>query len=508
MLPAWSVLGFVLFLLLFRRAKDRRLGRSTAVWVALLLLIFFTSMIWTLGAARDATNAAVAELTVTGTRSPAVLTQRFDRVTGLIFRNAIIQFAMILASVLIIFHIYSTVRKEHRTAEAGKTLAEQSSQAKTNFLSNMSHDIRTPMNAIIGYVTLAKREKDAPPKVKDYLEKIEASSDHLLALINDVLEISRIESGRMELMPIPTDLHKMMEELRGLFSTQMEAKGLTFAVAHSEIEDHAVLCDQNRFNRVLLNLLSNACKFTPEGGSVTLTLRQEGREEDRALYRVSVKDTGIGMSPEFAAQVFEAYAREKTSTVENIQRTGLGTAITKSIVELMGGSIEVFSEQGKGSEFVIRVGFDVDPEAREASARHRESAAAKAAFAGKRLLLVEDDPANREVERILLEEAGFVVDLAENGEDAVECIAASPAGRYDAVLMDIEMPVKNGYDATRLIRSLRNAALAEIPIAALSARAFSEDISACYAAGMNAHIAKPLNMNKLLETMSALFADA
>ena len=506
MLMSWAMLGFIAFLLIFRADKSHRMGRHTAIWIVLLLLIFFTSMIWVLGTTRLETQDAVKELASTGTRSPEAVMRRFDRVTGAIIRSTIIQFVMVLASLLIIFHVYSTVRKRHQSAEKGKTIAEQNSQAKTTFLSNMSHDIRTPMNAIVGYVTLAKREKELSPKTRDYLDKIEASSDHLLALINDVLEMSRIESGRMELMPVPTDIRKAMDEVRDLFSTQMETKRLTYTV-ECEAEDTRILCDANRFNRVLLNLISNAFKFTPEGGSVAVTLKQTGREGDAAAYCLSVKDTGIGMSPEFAKKVFEAYEREKTESVENIQGTGLGTAITKSIVDLMGGTIEVRSEQGKGSEFIVNVSFPLDPAFAGEGARAGEIENG-AAFVGMRLLLVEDDPDNRDVERTLLEEAGFIVETAENGEDAVEIIAASTPGDYACVLMDIEMPVKNGYSATRLIRSLRNRELAEIPIVALTAKAFSEDIAAARDAGMNGHIAKPINMKNVFETLSVVLQDS
>ena len=515
----WSVLGFVVFYLIFRRDSSRRMGKSTVIWIVLLLLIFFTSMIWIMGTTGQATEAAVEEAgqnyaqvleqeNQTETESKvesyrSMMTDHFNKLTGLIVRNTLIQFMLFMVALLIVFRIYSTVQKQHQTAVEDKTLAEQSSQAKTTFLSNMSHDIRTPMNAIVGYVTLAKREKDLSPRSRDYLDKIEASSSHLLALINDVLEMSRIESGKMELMPVPTDLRQVMGEVRDLFSTQMETKGLHYTVSCEDVTDPRVLCDGNRLNRVLLNLISNAYKFTPEGGSVTVTLRQTGREKDRIAFRLSVKDTGIGMSPEFAAKVFEAYEREKTATVENIQGTGLGTAITKSIVDIMGGSIQVFSEQGKGSEFVVDVAFPPDPEAAGsgASAGGEEAAGA---FSGVRLLLAEDDPDNRDVEKALLREAGFLVDTAENGEEAVEMLAASEPGRYALILMDIEMPVKNGYNAAKLIRSLKNPALASIPIVALTAKAFSEDIAAAHEAGMNGHIAKPLNMKKAADTLAAI----
>jgi CheY-like chemotaxis protein len=306
----------------------------------------------------------------------------------------------------------------------------------------------------------------------------------------------------MELMPVPTDLRKVLAEVRDMFSAQMETKGLHYIVSWDGVTDARVLCDGNRLNRVLLNLISNAYKFTPEGGSVTVTLQQTGREEDRAAFRLSVKDTGIGMSPEFAARVFEAYAREKTAAVESIQGTGLGTAITKSIVELMGGTIRVISQQGKGSEFVVDVAFPLDPEAAASAAQGAAEAAGTEAFAGVRLLLAEDNEDNRTVEETLLKEAGFLVETAENGEEAVEMLAASVPGYYALILMDIEMPVKNGYQAARLIRSLKNRELASVPIVALTARAFSEDIAAAREAGMNGHISKPLNMKNAMDTLS------
>ncbi len=516
----WSVLGFVIFYLIFRRDRSHRLGKSTSIWILLLLLIFLTSMIWLTGTTGDATELAAEDAgriyaqtlesegqTATDAMIEGyenIMTEHLSQVVNLIVRNTLIQFALFMVALLIVFRVYSTVQKQHETAVEDKTLAEQSSQAKTTFLSNMSHDIRTPMNAIVGYVTLAKREKDLSPRSRDYLDKIEASSSHLLALINDVLEMSRIESGKMELMPVPTDLRKVLAEVRDMFSAQMETKGLHYIVSWDGVTDARVLCDGNRLNRVLLNLISNAYKFTPEGGSVTVTLQQTGREEDRAAFRLSVKDTGIGMSPEFAARVFEAYAREKTAAVESIQGTGLGTAITKSIVELMGGAIRVISQQGKGSEFVVDVAFPLDPEAAASAAQGAAEAAGTEAFAGVRLLLAEDNEDNRTVEETLLKEAGFLVETAENGEEAVEMLAASAPGYYALILMDIEMPVKNGYHAARLIRSLKNRELASVPIVALTAKAFSEDIAAAREAGMNGHISKPLNMKSAMDTLSAI----
>jgi CheY-like chemotaxis protein/anti-sigma regulatory factor (Ser/Thr protein kinase) len=265
-----------------------------------------------------------------------------------------------------------------------------------------------------------------------------------------------------------------------------------------------VLCDVNRLNRVLLNLISNAYKFTPEGGSVTVTLRQTApaNGEGKASYELRVKDTGMGMSPEFAAKVFEAYERERTTAVESIQGTGLGMAITKSIVDLMNGSIDVETEKGKGTEFIIRVDFPIveeEPEGGEAAA---DGAAPKIDFSKIRLLLVEDNEINREIATILLEEAGFQLDEAENGQIAVEKIAASRPGDYQLVLMDIQMPVMDGYEAAQAIRALDNPELAKIPIVAMTANAFSEDIQAAKDAGMDSHIAKPLDVAKMMDTLA------
>ena len=268
-----------------------------------------------------------------------------------------------------------------------------SSRAKSNFLSNMSHDIRTPMNAIVGYTALAKKEKD-PKKVADYMNKIDASSHHLLALINDVLDMSRVESGKMELELAPANLVKTLDEVRDLFATQMKTKKLVFTVT-ADVTNRTAICDKNRLNRILLNLLSNAFKFTPEGGSVSVKLIQTGAGEDMGYYQLRVKDTGIGMSPEFAATMFDAFTRERTAEVAGIQGTGLGMAITKSIVDLMGGEINVITEKDKGTEFVIHLTFPLAEELPE-EGEIQESGAAEtdSGFAGMRILLVEDQPGN------------------------------------------------------------------------------------------------------------------
>ena len=307
----------------------------------------------------------------------------------------------------------------------------------------------------------------------------------------------------MDLSVADSSLVKMLGDVEDMFATQMEAKGITFTVDAAGVSHPYVKCDVNRLDRVLLNLVSNAYKFTPSGGNISVKLEElEYSRDGKALYEFRVKDTGIGMSEEFAQKIFEAFEREKTSTVSGIQGTGLGMAITKSIVELMGGTIRVETEQGRGTEFFVRLGFDLAEPPVEAS--DEEAGKSAADFTGKKLLLVDDVDVNREIGKMLLMEAGFDVDTAVNGKEALDKVAGSDPGRYDAVLMDVQMPVMGGYEATRLIRELDDPALASIPILAMTANAFSEDIEAAREAGMNGHIAKPIDVPKMLKALSGV----
>ena len=399
-------------------------------------------------------------------------------------------------------------RQSEELLEA-KNRAEASSKAKTIFLSNMSHDICTPMNAIIGYINLAKREDTGPAEVKDYLTKIEGSSQHLLALINDVLEMSRIESGKMELEEADVDLKQVMNEMYDMFVTQMQEKKIHYTVDSDSVKHRAVRCDKNRLNRVLLNLISNAYKFTPQGGSVSVILtEQAASEEGRGSYELRVKDSGIGMTAEFAEKVFEAFERERTSTVSGIQGTGLGMAITKSIVDLMGGDISVNTAQGQGTEFVLHLSFLTGDES-AVSIKDKKSDAQENMpdFSRMRLLLVEDVEINREIAEVILTDVGFTVEMAVNGKEAVELVQASQPGYYNVVLMDIQMPVMDGYEATKAIRALDNKALAKVPIIAMTANAFTEDVQRAHEAGMNAHIAKPIDIGIIKKTLTEVFSD-
>ena len=514
--------------------------------------------------------------------------------------------------------------------------AETANKAKSTFLSNMSHDIRTPMNAIIGFTTLAVSNIDDQKRVRDYLGKILSSSNHLLSLINDILDMSRIESGKIHLEETEVSLSDVLHDLKTIISGQIHAKQLELYMDAMDVTNEDVYCDKTRLNQVLLNLLSNAVKFTPAGGTVSVRLKQlPGTAKGSALYEIQVKDNGIGMSQEFVKKIFSPFERERTSTVSRTQGTGLGMAITKNIVDMMGGTIEVQTAQGKGTEFIVRLPFRIQPEqhriekiaeleglkalvvdddfntcdsvtkmlvrvgmrsewtlsGREAVLRVRQSmelgdafhayiidwrlpdmngievtrqirslgddtpiiiltaydwsdieAEAKAAgvtafcakplfmsdiretlmtaigqsqagaedsilpeagsdFRGRCILLVEDNELNSEIAVEILNEYGFLVDTAKNGAEAVEKVKNSTPGNYDLVLMDVQMPVMNGYEATKEIRALDNPALAGITILAMTANAFDEDRKKALKCGMDGFLSKPIVIEELISTL-------
>ena len=514
--------------------------------------------------------------------------------------------------------------------------AESANRAKSTFLSNMSHDIRTPMNAIIGFTTLALSNIDDTDRVKDYLAKTLASSNHLLSLINDVLDMSRIESGKIHLEEVEVNLSDVLHDLKTIVSGQIYAKQLELYMDAMDVTDEDVYCDKTRLNQILLNLLSNAIKFTPAGGTVSVRVRQlAGKVRGCGQYEFRIKDNGIGMSQEFAQKIFEPFERERTSTVSRIQGTGLGMAITKNIVDMMGGTIEVQTAQGKGTEFtvcvpmraqteqrpvekiteleglkalvvdddfntcdsvtkmLVKVGMraewtlsgkeavlrarqsiemsdvyhayiidwrlpdmngievtrqirslhddtpiiiltaydwsDIEVEAKAAgvtafcskpmfmsdlretlmSALGQKSADAvqgllpekNADFKGKHILLVEDNELNREIAQEILREYGFLVDSAENGAVAVEKVSTAAPGSYDLVLMDVQMPIMDGYTATRKIRALDDPARAKLPILAMTANAFDEDRRNALESGMNGFLSKPIVIDDLMQEL-------
>ena len=380
--------------------------------------------------------------------------------------------------------------------------AQYASRAKTTFLNSMSHDIRTPMNAIIGFTGLASASVGDPEKVQGYLDKIMTSSNHLLSLINDVLDMSRIESGKVKIDEEAVSLPVVIEDLRTIVQSDINTNKLAFSVDMSEVTDDVVLCDKLRLNQVLLNIISNAMKYTEPGGQVSVRIRQLPVEADGyATYEFRVKDTGIGMSAEFVEHVFEPFERENTATVTGIQGTGLGLAITKNIVDVMGGQITVESEVGIGSEFIVRLRLRVaEGTAPVATGAKKQSAAPS--LEGKKILLVEDNELNAEIAVAILEGAGLIVDTAEDGTVAVEKMKQNPAGTYDLILTDVQMPLMDGYEETRVIRALDDPRKAGIPIVAMTANAFEEDRAEAESAGMNGYVCKPINVKELMGVLS------
>ena len=488
-LSLWCLLGFVFY---WRTVKYSTLteysGMSTSGTVLFALLVYAVLM-W-------------MGKKIAGMESMAA-------VRSALYGGGAVLILIIFVGLVVMLYIQKLVRVKHEASEREKIRAVEGSLAKSQFLFNMSHDIRTPMNAIIGYTNLAKQE-DNPPTTQDYLEKIESSGQHLLSLINDILEMSRIESGRVELELAPDDLCEILDSMYDLFAEQMKQKQMDFSVHTEQVRDRYVWCDRKNLNRILLNILSNAYKFSPAGGTVIASLYEPGSAENGyGSYELRVQDNGIGMSREFVDRMWGAFERERTSTDSGVEGTGLGLAITKRIVDLMGGTVEVLTSPGSGTEIIFRFTFKLaeKEDVHKEAIADEPASAEKVDFNGKRLLLAEDNVINMEIARMILEQMGFIVETAENGQIAVDLVSASQPGHYDAVLMDIQMPVMDGYAATRAIRALDNKKLSGIPILAMTANAFQEDVNAAMEAGMQAHIAKPIDIGVLEKTLRSVLND-
>ena len=349
-------------------------------------------------------------------------------------------------------------------------------------------------------------------KVKDYLNKILSSGNHLLGLINNILDMSRIESGKVSLEEKETNLMELFRDIKTIISAQLYSKKLEMYMDITDIKDKDVYCDKTRFNQVLLNLMSNAIKFSLPEGTIFVRLTQlENTDDSRGRYEIRIKDNGIGMSREFAEKVFEPFERERSSTVSRIQGTGLGMAISKNIIDMMGGTIDVITEQGKGTEFIICVKLRLVPKQIKTDVREEKKEKAVmpladkfSGFENKRLLLVEDNDYNREIAGEILKAYGFNVDLAENGLVAFEKIKSAKAHEYDIILMDLQMPVMDGYESTKAIRELEDDDKKNIPIVAMTANAFEEDKKKVLSAGMNGHLTKPIEIQKLLEELKRI----
>ena len=390
-------------------------------------------------------------------------------------------------------------RKQGELADALR-LAQSASRAKTTFLSNMSHDIRTPMNAILGFTKLAEGHAGEPERIKEYLGIIDRSSEHLLSLINDILDMSRIESGKMTIRERKESLSGILHALRDLVAADVQEKRHAFTVDASGVKDDCVQCDKLRLNQMLLNLVSNAIKYTAPGGTISLRVSQrESAKPGCGTFEFRCKDNGIGMSEEFARTIFEPFTREESSTVSRAQGTGLGMAITKNIVDRMGGTISVSSKKGEGTEFVVTVDFRL---ADGQSSAHAGGDGGFASLKGKKVLLVDDSELNLKLGELQLRNKGLVVETAPNGRAAVDRIREKGAAAYDFVLMDVQMPVMDGYEATALIRKLPGGD--QMKIVAYSANAFEEDKEKSLKAGMDGHVAKPLVLDELLAELQKL----
>ncbi len=415
-------------------------------------------------------------------------------------RNSEGEASKIITTVQIVDAEYAEKMAADQKLEKALEDAKAASRAKSTFLSNMSHDIRTPMNAIIGFTNLAVSHIDDLDLVRSYLTKISQSSSHLLSLINDVLDMSRIESGKMSLTESEENLAEIIHMVRSIIEYDIRSKDLDFQVEVVDLFDEDIVVDKLRLNQVLLNTLNNAIKYTPRGGSVSLTISEQScKKKGYATYEFKVKDSGVGMSADFARTIFDPFTREKTSTISGIQGTGLGMSITKSIVDLMGGTIGVSSEEGHGTEVTVCCTFKLVKQ--QPRPKHKDNRSKSSKI--KKILMVEDNPLNREIATELLEESGFTIDTVNDGAYAVETMKNAKAEDYDLILMDIQMPIMDGYQATREIRALHNGT-EKIPIIAITANAFDEDRHAALEAGMNDHVSKPINLQQLLDAIARL----
>ena len=399
------------------------------------------------------------------------------------------------------------VRKERlqeKKLQQAYLAAEAANKAKTDFLFNMSHDIRTPMNAIIGFTDLLEKHLDDQAMMKNYIAKIKTSNEFLLALINNVLEMARIESGKERLDETGGNAYDFLQSVFLLFDAQMKEKGVRFY--HSvHVEHPDVMLDETKMREILLNLLSNALKYTPVGGEVSMTLTElPSEEKGEAIYQTVIADTGIGMSEEFLPHLFEDFSREHSSTESGVSGTGLGTAIVKKLVDLMNGTISVESQLGKGTRIILTVRHKIaaqnDMKVAETMIHHYQTED----FAGKRILLAEDNDLNAEIAMAILSEAGFILERAEDGIICVDKVEKADPDYYDLILMDIQMPNMDGYKATRMIRGLSDQKKAHLPIIAMTANAFEEDRQNAFKAGMNGHIAKPIHVETLLQRLAEI----
>lgn len=422
--------------------------------------------------------------------------------------GVLIVLILALMEAFIISRRRSYLRLAEKNVQLGEAVAQanHANTAKSQFLARMSHEIRTPMNAIVGLTELARHHRSEPEQMVDYLDKIETSSKVLLGIINNVLDMSAIESNKLKIAHKPFALTEILDSIETVYSTQCRQKGVGFELKRDQIKRSFLCGDGLRLNQVLLNLISNAYKFTPEGGRVTVTATELSQQGEKIYYKFTVADTGEGMSEEMLGRLFEPFEQEMAETAQKHGGSGLGLSIAKNLVELMGGNISCQSKKGEGTVFTVSIPFLLDTQAQEiggdeGAAPEREKSEKTYDFSGKTVLLAEDTEMNAEIAMELLELVGLKTDHAWNGRQAVEMFTASAPGTYMAVLMDVQMPEMNGYEAARAIRASAHPDAAKIPVFAMTANAFTEDVSAALNAGMNGHIAKPIDTEILYETL-------
>ncbi len=540
-LSIWSICGFLYFRFCLRKDRARRMGKSIVTWVVLLALIIFTSSVWM----RQTTDKALEryEKNVQShfrgadkndldndeleAQDAEFIRGETDKVDSAMHVASLIQVGLVIVSLLILLNIYAIMQKRERMIEVEKARAEETSRAKSSFLSNMSHEIRTPMNAIIGLKNIALRDPDISEHTRDNLEKIGSSADHLLGLINDILDMSRIESGRMSVKDEEFSFQEFINQINVIISGQCQDKHLHYdCKIIGDVEEYYI-GDDLKLKQVMINILGNAVKFTDAPGDVVLTVEQLSEEGNKCTMRFIMQDTGVGMDPEFIPKLFETFSQEDVSNTNKYGGSGLGMAITKNLVEMMGGEIQVESKKQEGSKFTVTVPLIIkeklskDVEAtneaevssgvgaenevgttNEADAMTEEEILK--VLSDKRILMAEDVDQNAEILADLLDLEDIHSARAKNGEEAVRMFSKSEEGFYAAILMDVRMPVMDGLDATRAIRELNHPDAKKIPIIAMTANVFDEDVERSLEAGMDAHLSKPVEPDKLYETMARL----
>jgi len=411
----------------------------------------------------------------------------------------------VLVAILLSMGYWQIILRREKEAVYAKqiekvaTEAQHANQAKTRFLFNMSHDIRTPMNAIIGYTQLLENNLDNKKQALDYISKLKSSSTILLSLINYILEMTQIESGKLDLKKEIGDLDDLVKNINVVVEPLIKEKKLHYSY-HLEIKHHHIICDKTKLREIVLNILSNAIKYTPEGGNVELLIQEISFENNKVKYHFIIIDNGIGMKEDFLPHIFEEFAREKTSTESKVPGVGLGLPIVKSLIDMMNGTIQVESKLNKGTKFTVELSFLTSLQVENVNERNTSTLD----FSGKHILLVEDNELNAEIGIELLNPFKVIIDLAKNGEECIKILEKMPEGYYDLILMDIQMPIMDGYEATKIIRSFNNKN-AQIPIIAMTANAFEEDRKHALQLGMNEHLAKPVDIEKLKDVLTKYF---